>query len=98
MSMQNVAVHEENADVLVAVRAEAEARGLYVTRYATTTRAGHDGVHRYTVYNGGSDRPYGTRSVRVHWYTEARYSKYYQPSIVGEHRALCALLDWLCGE
>ena len=85
----------QNAELAERVLAAAAARGLGATRYACSL--GHfDGYHRYAIYlQPAEGRPFGTRSIRVVGYWNARYTRDYLPSICGEREALDAVLMYL---
>lgn len=98
--MTGFAYWDENAALAQIVTEKAAALGLRACRNSSGARWGNfDGVHRYLIFDP-SKLPIGIdfptiRSEACLTYSEARYSKYFAPSEVGENSALCVLALWL---
>ena len=88
-----IALFKQNTDIALQVAKAAKERKMHLARYSTSSRmGGFMGEVRYAAYRGSS-RPYGTRSPLVAYYRSTAFQKRYKPSIVGERRALTALLQ-----
>ena len=90
-ALNEIAVHEENAELAARLVDALAGKGLDIRRNITSIN-GRDGYHRYVVLAAGAV-DFTIRSKSCIDYREARYCRYYLPSIVGERRALQALLD-----
>ena len=91
-----MAMHEANDDLHEQCRDEARARGLGLTTFRTNTGGKGSGYTRYTVYTGDR-RPHSSQARTVEHYEDAPHQKHWRPSIIGEARALRALLATITG-
>jgi hypothetical protein len=85
-------VHDQNAQLAREVQWQASQLGLEVVHNKSSARVGpFDGYHRYLALTPG-ETPATIRAKRCVAWREARYSRYYDPSIIGEENALKNLL------
>ena len=88
-------VHEQNNELGWDCDLMAEAKGYQVKHHASGALYGEfDGYHRWVVSPQGSGDP-ACNGRSVVYYSEARFSKCYRPSIIGEKTAIEAVLAWL---
>lgn len=87
------ASHEVNQPLAQEITAIAAAKNVLVAHNASSF-AKFDGQHRYLVLKSGA--PNATiRSKDLVAYWETRYSRYGEPSIIGEAQCLGAMLRFL---
>jgi len=86
--------YEKNQGLVDNCKALASAKGYGIAVYRSTT-AHFDGHVRYAVHTTPNNRPFGTRSSAVETYWEARFAKYYRPSLRNERQCLKEMQQWL---